>query len=157
MSAVPIGAKNAEQLLGQHDIAILPTLAAADVNHHPGTVDVLDGERDRFRHAQASGIDRHERGSELKVTHGLQKTFDLALREHGWQCIRPASQRNVFGHSTHPERRFVKEPQGAHDLVAGLHSEAAGRQMKLILSTCSNVSLSGDRRKKRLKFLTARI
>src|SRR6266436_6653970 len=39
--APPIGAENAEQLLGQHDIAILPTLAAADVDHHPGTVDVL--------------------------------------------------------------------------------------------------------------------
>ena len=50
-SAPPIGAKNAEQLLGQHDVAILPTLAAADVKHHPGTVDVFDGERDRFRHA----------------------------------------------------------------------------------------------------------
>src|SRR5664280_1447767 len=34
--APPIGAKNAEQLLGQHDIAILPALAAADVDHHPG-------------------------------------------------------------------------------------------------------------------------
>ena len=42
-SALPIGSQNAEQLLGQHDIAILPTLAAADVDHHPGAVDILDG------------------------------------------------------------------------------------------------------------------
>src|SRR5674476_1578550 len=55
--APPIGAKNAEQLLGQHDIAILPALAAADVNHHPGAVDILDRERHRFRHTQPGGVD----------------------------------------------------------------------------------------------------
>lgn len=50
-SALPIGEKNAEQLLGQHDMAILPALATADVDHRSGAIDVLDGEHRRFRHA----------------------------------------------------------------------------------------------------------
>ena len=66
---------------------------------------------DRFRHAQAGGIDRHKRGSELKVGHGLQEALDFISRENGWQCIRPAPQRNLFGHSGLAERRAVKEPQ----------------------------------------------
>jgi hypothetical protein len=134
MGAPPIGAKNAEQLLGQHDIAILPALAAADVDHHPGAVDILDRERRRFRHAQPGGVDRHKRGSELKVAHGLQETLDFISRKNGWQCIGPAPQWYLLRHCGLAERRSVKEPQGTHILIDGLHSEAAGIEMQSILA-----------------------
>lgn len=40
-------------------------------------------ERDRFRHTQASAIDRHKRGPEVKVIHGLQKSFDFLRARTG--------------------------------------------------------------------------
>jgi len=135
------------------------------VDHHPGAVDILDRERNRFRHAQPGGVDRHKRGSELKVAHGLQETLDFISRKNGWQCIGPAPQWYLLGHCGFAERRSVKEPQATHNLIDGLHSEAARTKMQLILAhmlerelvrrfakmftevlDCTHISLLGQRR-----------
>ena len=40
LAALPIVAQDAEQLLGQHDVAILAAFGLADVDHHARAVDV---------------------------------------------------------------------------------------------------------------------
>jgi hypothetical protein len=72
-STLAIGAQNAEQLLGQHDIPILAALAAADMYDHAPAVDIFARERNRFGHAQSGPIDRHKGGSELQVAHSFEK------------------------------------------------------------------------------------
>ena len=62
-----------EQLLGQHHVAILAPFALPDVDDHAGAVDVVDRKRDRFRHAQARGIDSHECGPVLEVVTAFKK------------------------------------------------------------------------------------
>jgi Phage integrase, N-terminal SAM-like domain len=63
-------AQDRQQLLGQHDIAILPSLALAHVDHHALAVDIGRRERDDLRDAQTCRVDGDEDGSHPQVGDG---------------------------------------------------------------------------------------
>ena len=81
--ALPISTEDREQLLGEHYIAISASFAMPDMNDHPGAIDVLDRQRDRFSDAQTRRIDRGQGSSRLEAGHCLEKADDLLRREHG--------------------------------------------------------------------------
>ena len=53
----PIAAQELKSGLGQWDVAILGALAAVDMDHHAGAIDIGDFEMKSLVQAQAAGID----------------------------------------------------------------------------------------------------
>ena len=53
----PIAAQQMKSGLGQRDVAILGALAAVDMDHHAGAIDIGDFEMESLVQAQAAGID----------------------------------------------------------------------------------------------------
>ena len=53
----PIAAQELKSGLGQRDVAILGALAAVDMDHHAGAIDIGDFEMESLVQAQAAGID----------------------------------------------------------------------------------------------------
>jgi hypothetical protein len=47
---------------GQRDVAILRALAAVDMDHHAGAIDIGDFEMESFVQSQAAGVDGGEVG-----------------------------------------------------------------------------------------------
>jgi len=60
MGPLPIGAEDAEQLLGQHDIAIFAPLGLPNDYDHPRAVDIAAGQLHDLGHTETGGIDRDE-------------------------------------------------------------------------------------------------
>ena len=83
--AAPVRAQDRQQLRREHDVAVAPALALADVDGHPGAVDVADLEPDGLGDAQAGGVDRGQQRAHLPVGDGGQQARDLVLGEDGGQ------------------------------------------------------------------------
>src|SRR5258708_35047733 len=58
--SAPVHAQRIQQSWAQHHIAVLASLAIADVNDHPLTVDVAGLKVGHLRPSGASGIKRHQ-------------------------------------------------------------------------------------------------
>jgi hypothetical protein len=58
----PIAAQELKSGLGQRDVAILGALAAVDMDHHAGAIDIGDFEMESLVQAQAAGIDSGQVG-----------------------------------------------------------------------------------------------
>src|SRR5450759_3308983 len=56
----PIDAQRIEQLRAEHDIAVLASLAAPDMDDHPLAVDIADLQVRHFCATCACGIERHQ-------------------------------------------------------------------------------------------------
>jgi len=78
----PPGAQFFEQRGTQHDIAILASLTAADVNDHPFTVDVGDLQSSDFSTTCARGIKRHEQDAMERRLRRVNQPRDLVLAEY---------------------------------------------------------------------------
>ena len=65
MRETPIAAQDAEQLLGQHDVALLAAPAAFDPDDHAAAVDIGRLQADHLRHPQACGICGGQRDANL--------------------------------------------------------------------------------------------
>jgi len=58
----PIAAQQLKSGLGQRDVAILGALAAVDMDHHAGAIDIGDFKMESFVQSQAAGVDGGEVG-----------------------------------------------------------------------------------------------
>lgn len=60
----PVLAERFEKLLTEHDVAVLPALAALDVDHvSRSSVNVRDPEAGQFRAAESCGIECHQKSA----------------------------------------------------------------------------------------------
>src|ERR1700723_2521899 len=73
MCETPIAAQDTEQLLGQHDVALLAALAAFDSDDHAVAVDIGRLQTDHLRHPQARPIGGGQRDPGLEARDGFEK------------------------------------------------------------------------------------
>src|ERR1700692_956539 len=117
MSLLPIIAQDAEQLLRQHDIAILAPFGLPNSKDHPRAIDIAGGQLHGLGNTQTGGIDRNEQRSHSQVRYCLQQAHDFVSRQHGWQRVCPARIGTLLGYFLQPQCRAVEETQGAHNRV----------------------------------------
>jgi hypothetical protein len=115
-------------------VAVAPTLGLADVDGHPGAVDVADLEPDRLGDAQAGGVDRGQQRTHLRIGDGAQQALDLVLGKDGGQGIGLARQRDLRRRLAVAEGGAVEEAQGAHDRADAAGLEPAGDQVQLVVT-----------------------
>src|SRR4051812_5007984 len=144
--ATPVRAQDHEQLRREHDVAVAPTLALADVDGHPGAVDVTGLEPDDLGDPQAGGVDRGQQRAHLPLGDGGQHALDLVLGEDGWQGVGLAWQRDLRRRLAVAERGAVEEAQSAHDRADAAGLEPAGDQVQLMWTALMWTALGGQRR-----------
>ena len=127
----PITAQDAEQLLGQHDVAFLTALAALDPHDHPVAVYVDDLEARHLRNPQTRRIGGGQCDAGLEVGDRFEKPNDLVAAQHRRQFARLAGVGDPFRDVVLAERHAVKETQRADDLVERGPGNALGGQMNL--------------------------
>jgi hypothetical protein len=132
LGSLSIVAKDAEQLLGEHHVAILASFAVTDGDDHAGAVNIATGESDEFGHAQAGGVDGDKGRAHLQIADGLQEPPDLFTGENGGQGVLPSGVRNLIDNVFLPERLSVEKPQRPHDRIDRSRLEFACNKMKVI-------------------------
>ena len=90
---LPPLAQELEEILREHDIAILVPLALLDADHHARTVDIGDLEVDDLRHAKAAAIGDARRCAVFQVRRVGEKQCHLLGAEHHRQSLRRADGR----------------------------------------------------------------
>ena len=78
----PVSAQLFEQLRAGHDIAILATLALANMHHHPLAVDVANLQVGCLCAAGAGGIERHQQDAMKGAIRSVDQPRNLLLTEH---------------------------------------------------------------------------
>jgi hypothetical protein len=107
---LPIGAQQLEQMLGEHHVAVLATLALLDADNHPGAVDVADLERHHLVGAQARAIGHAQRRPVLEAGRGLQQAHDLLRAQNHGQLARLAHERQAIRDLAVRKRHCEEEP-----------------------------------------------
>src|SRR5207302_3418140 len=97
----PIDSQCIEQLPTEHDIAVLATFAAPDMDNHPLAVDIADLQVRHFCATCARGIQRHQQDAMKGKLGRVNQARDLLLAEYLGQvqnlprvrslCTAPAS------------------------------------------------------------------
>ena len=132
MRETPVAAQDAEQLLGQHDVALLAALAAFDPDDHAVAVDVGRLQADYLRHPQACGIGRGQRDPSLEARDGFEKAHDFVSAQHRRQLARLAGVGDPLRDRLVAERHAVEETQRAHDLIERRPGNPFRDQMHLV-------------------------
>ena len=78
----PIDAQRVEQLRAEHDIAVLATFAAPDMDDHPLAVDITDLQARHFCATCARGIQRHQQDAMKGKLGCVNQTRDFVLAEY---------------------------------------------------------------------------
>src|SRR5262249_56385996 len=73
----PIAAQHLKRRLGQRDVAIFGALAAVDMDHHAGAIDIGDFEMESLVKSQAARIDGGQIGVVVEGFDVGQKASDL--------------------------------------------------------------------------------
>jgi len=81
----PIAAEQGEGGWGKRDVAIFGALAAVDMDHHAGGVDIGDFEMETFMESQAAGIDGGKIGVILESFDLGKNASDFFTAENGWE------------------------------------------------------------------------
>src|SRR6266852_799850 len=86
--APPVCTEFVEQNGTEHYVAVLATLAALDVNHHPPAIDVADLEARQFSIPHAGGVEGHEHGAIKGNRSGVDELRYFFLAENRGQAVR---------------------------------------------------------------------
>jgi hypothetical protein len=78
----PIDAQRIEQLRAEHDITVLATFSAPDMDDHPLAVDIADLQVCHFCATCARGIQRHQQDAMKGKLGRLNQTRDFVLTEY---------------------------------------------------------------------------
>ena len=110
----PIDAQRIEQLRAEHDIAVLATFAAPDMDDHPLAVDIADLQVRHFCATCARGIQRHQQDAMKGKLCRVDQTRDFFLAEYLGQVqnlLRIRRLGNAPASLQTPEyRRSVRQP-----------------------------------------------
>ena len=107
---VPVRAQFLEQRGAQHDVAVLASFAALNVNDHSLAVDVADLEPRQFRATHTCGIEREQDCSIEEIASAVDQCAYLFSGQHGRQLKRSF---RVWSFGDHPrplECRHEQEP-----------------------------------------------
>ena len=132
MREPPIAAQDAEQLLGQHDVALLAALAAFDPDDHAAAVDVGRLQADHLRHPQPRSVGGGQRDTRLEARDGFEKAHDFVGAQNGRQLARFAGIGDPLRDRIAAERHTVEETQRADDLIERRPGDALRDQMHLV-------------------------
>lgn len=87
------------------------------MDHHSGTVDILDHQPANFPDPQTRRIGACQRHTCLQAGNGLEELNDLVRRQNNWVCARLARIRDPLGHIILAKRDTVEKPERTNDLV----------------------------------------
>src|SRR5262245_5422207 len=106
-------AKNLEQGLCQWDASILLPFPR-NTDEHARAVDVRYPKRDSLRHAQTTGIGRHEHDPVHRRIDGFEELGCFLLAEHHGQLLRKLGVWNGHNFLGPSKRHGIEEPNRAH-------------------------------------------
>ena len=78
----PVDAQRIEQLRAEHDIAVLASLASADMNDHPLAVDIADLQARYFCATCARGLQCHQQDAMKGKLGRVDQTRHFFLAQH---------------------------------------------------------------------------
>ncbi|MCY1241154.1 hypothetical protein D9M72_540420 [compost metagenome] len=102
-----------------------------DMDHHPGTVDILHLQSADFPDPQTRRIGACQRHPRLQAGNGLEELNDLVSRQNNGECARLARIRDPLGHIILAQRDAVEKPESADDLVQRCPGYPCRDQMNL--------------------------
>src|SRR6266545_1789829 len=120
----PVGAECFEQSWRERHAAILAPLGLADVEHHPGAVDVLDAQSHNLTDAQAAAVSGLGAEAVHRIGDGVDECGNLLGAENHGERLGPLAIGDRGDHIGPAERGAVEEPQGADGLVEGVPGNA---------------------------------
>jgi len=86
---LPILAQQLQRALRQWDIAVFRAFTVADVNHHPGAIDVGDVQIDSFLQPQAAGVNGGEADLVAWQFDASQNLAHLFAAQDDWKLLFP--------------------------------------------------------------------
>src|SRR6266699_1465281 len=117
MDGPVVDAQQFEEGLRQRHDPVLAAFALADVDDHPGTVDVVGLEADRLRDTQPGGVAGHQDRPVLEVANAAEELEDLLTRgDLGQVLLRPGIRDGLEAPGP-LQGDLVEEAQGG-DVVA---------------------------------------
>ena len=117
----PLLAQEQQGALGQRDIAVLVTFAAADVNEPPLRINVADRQTQPFAQAQAAGVNGDQADAMIQGGDGRQQAAHLVGGENDRQLeLGVGAGQFHFGRPGAAQGFFPEELDGADGLGAGL-------------------------------------
>ena len=102
-----------EQNGTEHYVAVLATLAALDVNHHPSAINVADLQASQLRVPNTGGIEGHEDSSMKWCASRIDELGHFFLTENGGQAVALLRIGGVGNAPWLLEGLDVEKPQGA--------------------------------------------
>src|ERR1019366_8579972 len=82
---VPVLAQGFEQILAEHDIAILAALSTLHVDHVARTIDIRDLQAGQFGTTEPCGIKRHQQRALERRGRRFDEVVYFLPAENGWQ------------------------------------------------------------------------
>ncbi len=107
-----------EQILRQHDVAVLAPLGLDDADDVLGAVDVADPEPDHLAGTQAAAIGEREQHANLEGLGDRKQALGLVCADHQRDLLGLANVVDLVGEIQPPERDAEQEPEPGHDAVA---------------------------------------
>jgi hypothetical protein len=118
---LPLLAQEQERAVGQRDVAILITLAGADVEQPPFGINVAHLEAQALAQAQAAGVNEDQTDALVQRGHGGQEAAHLGGREHDGELeLGIGAGQFQFGRPDALEGFFPEQLEGADDLRGSL-------------------------------------
>ena len=112
----PVRPQQYEHALGERDIPVLASFAAADPHHQARTINVVRGEVDALGQPQAAGVDRRQAHPHAGIAHEPEHRADLAERENDRERAALGGAHQVEDGPRLVERGLDEEPEpGAAD------------------------------------------
>jgi hypothetical protein len=132
----PLLAQEQQGAFGQRDIAVLVTLAAADVNEHPFGINVADLQAQPFAQAQAAGVNGDQADAMVQGGDGCQNAAHLGAGEHDREFeLGIGAGQFQFVWPGALEGFFPEQFDGADGLGAGLPGDLfVGLEMDAVLA-----------------------
>src|SRR6204780_1230614 len=110
--APPVCAEFVEQNGTEHYVAVLATLAALDVNHHPSAINVADLQASQLRVPNTGGIEGHEDSLMEWCASRIDELGHFFLTENGGLAVRLLRVRSVGNAPRSLQCLDVEKPQG---------------------------------------------
>ena len=143
-SGAPVLAQGIEQPVAEHDVAVLTSFSALDMDNHALTVDIADLQRRRFRPAGSGGIERHQHGALKGCSGGINKTRHF-LRAKDFRQVDDLPRVGRLGNAPVPlEHLDIEEPQCTQPRGYGVRAVLQlAEQHRLVLANVLRAELIG--------------
>src|ERR1700688_4955323 len=140
----PVDAERIEQLGAEHDIAVLASLASADMNDHALAVDIADLQMRHFCAPCARGIERHQQDAMKRKLCSVDQTRYFFLAEYLGQVQNLLRIRRFGNAPAALQHLDIEKAQGCQALGYGVGGQLPpSEQRGLILANVLGAKLIG--------------